>query len=219
MVPMLRGNIPPGEFEQRVGCVRPATHRLAFYRLLMQRNVRHILQQLFPATRRAIVSLGAKPWESVTERFEQAHSLTHWDPNELGASFPSFVAGLAAIGELPPHAEEVADFEWLCFVVTYSADESEIGLDSRLHVREYEHDIPSFVLDSDLTKPEAGTTPVLIFRSPTDHRAHYRRPLVTDLAAIAGRLRGEPSRAFTPEALADADRRLVDLGVLPPRRP
>jgi hypothetical protein len=217
VVPMLRGETSSAEFEARVGSSRSGSRRVSFYRTLMRRNVRLLLGALYPHTRRAALGESPELWSNLVDRFDASHPASHWDVNEFGRPFPDFLGELARAGEVPACLEELADYEWICFAVGVEPDENVrgLGLDRTLYVREYDHDVPSFVKKEETGLPRAGSSVVIVYRSPEDKRARFLRPTPVELCVIARRQGTEPPDTLSREALAAAEQKLVSLGVIP----
>ncbi len=101
IVPFLRGEIDEAELEKRLGPSASGSRRLAFYRVLMQRDVALILRQLFPATRALISRVKPGLWVSWVEEYTRAHPAHHYEPNQFGAHFPDFVSERRESAERP----------------------------------------------------------------------------------------------------------------------
>lgn len=217
VVPMLRGDIDVAQFEARMGPSRSGAKRVGFYRTLMQRNVRLLLAALYPQTRRAALGEAPALWSELVDRFDASHPASSWNVNEYGRPFPDFLGELARAGELPAYLEEVADYEWICFAVGVEPDENVrgLGLDRTLYVREYDHDIPTFVKKEEPGRPRPGSSVVMVYRSPEDKRARFLRPTPLELCVLARRQGSEPPDTLSRDALAAAEQKLVALGVIP----
>jgi hypothetical protein len=183
----------------------------------MGRNVRLILGALFPQTRLAALAESQQLWSDLVDRFDSKHPASHWDVNEYGRPFPDFLGGLARTGAVPDFLEEVADYEWICFAVGVESDEGVrgIGINRTLYVREYDHDVPSFVKSAKQGRPTPGSCIVVVYRSPEDQRARFLRPSAAELCFIAARQSSATPDTLSPEALASAEQRLIALGVIP----
>jgi hypothetical protein len=220
----LSGNIDVSELQQRVGESPSGSTRLQFYRVLVRRNVYSILRKLHPATLNAANRIRPGLWNDIVEAFVQAAPPAHFDPNQFGEGLSAFLAQRRERDpELPSYLEEIADYQWLFYwvgVAPFTPTRSDVGVERTLFVRQYDHDVPSFVRqirsNPEAPLPERRLTTLLVYRDPPTQRAKLFHPTALGLMALA-RLDGKnmTSDQVTSAMLDGAEQELRQHGVIP----
>jgi len=180
-VQSLYGKDPPAEAE-----------RLRIYGRFCRRHRQEALESVFAYCRDAILATaggqsGEEYWDDLVERYFVAHPMHHFEINQNGVYFPSFLKELVDSEELPPFLGELADFEWWEWVTdTLPEDPADAALDAgplRLHslveLRPYHYDFINW-LNDDRQEPTPAEQDcvVLFFRN---RNLQGRRDLATPL--------------------------------------
>lgn len=204
--------------------------RLTYYRTLVERNLAHILGQLYPATFFHL----AVDSRAFSLRYAEAHPARHFEPNSFGRAFPGFLEELAERDEVSGSAVEIADYEWLRYSVGVAhevSDEAEgdgrpaVARAPRPRVRailrEYDHDVPSFVRafhrDASTARLAPRRTYVLVHQARGTKRSVSFTPTGPELLLLA-RLQGvDGARALRTSSREEEDAaaaRLIEADII-----
>jgi hypothetical protein len=207
IVPMLLGEREATAVERDLGSSPSGTGALAFYAVLARRDCTSVLERLFVATRALASHVRPTLWNELVDEYVRTHRSTHWEPNRFAAAFPDFVGRWRGEGlPLPGVLEEVADFEYARFAITFS----EPGVPV---LRQYEHDVRALVRDPSTAMPPQRPTVLALYCDAQGRGASCELGMA-DIAALA-RLRGRPVSLPVEQALVEAaERRLRALGVV-----
>ena len=190
-----------------------------------------VLETHFDECRGALVaSHGAHTWSRLVERYFEEHPPRSLPMPRNAGAFPRFLAGCVAQGELPAWLAEIADLEWLEWLVTSAPNEAgetdehgPLRVTPTLETRVYRHDLIGW-LDGDGPRALGGPPPVpsvaVVWRDRAlvAQRASFGRLEHAVLAVLAaGRI--DVEAALLSEDLAPAEVRaavvdLRELGVL-----
>src|SRR5262245_61618954 len=138
MLPFLMGELTPGDVTALLGQCPSGEERLALYQTLIRRERAGVLRSLFPATRRLAKRVAPGAWEELEREHLARYRSTCWEPNRVGESFPGLVEESSVENPELAVLAEVADHEWIRFLVTLDG-----GGD--VHFRAYDHDVARYV--------------------------------------------------------------------------
>lgn len=221
----------PGALERALGPSPSGSVNLAFYPVLVRRNVGKILLEVYPGLRALIEREHDGLWRALVEDFWRERPPRGWDPNlHFAAGFPAFVGRRR---EHDPRVtelhEELADFHWAEFLVWAAPDElpqggGVDGVDHRLFVRQYSRRVPelarALVEDPGAPIPAQQPTPTLIYRDPASLRVRVLYPTVTALVVLSGRRKGARAEqlvsaipGLSVALLEQVERELLEHGV------
>lgn len=210
--------------EARIGPSPSGTARLGFYAELVRRQRAQLLDALFPGVARAANAHRRGLWGALADGYTSAHPPRHWEPNAFGAHLADYLEALALReAAVPRYLAEIADLEYLEWLVTVAPRTSEVPLgDETMHVRRYEHDVVAylehaFVGCGPARPPREAPTTIVVCRTRTTDERFLLRVSAAALAAIARRAGEVVPAGAPPEAWIDAaERELVGWGVLAP---
>ncbi|NVB37287.1 putative DNA-binding domain-containing protein [Pseudenhygromyxa sp. WMMC2535] len=236
--PFLFGERSVAELEASIGSSASGTDALDFYRVLVERNTKKILGELFSPVRELCERLHPGLWPELVADYARSHRGAARDPNWFGEHFSAFLAARREQRpEQSPLLEELADYVFCRFAASTAPDafgpDDPEGFERRLFVRLYTAGIPELLVAL-RKRPEAPTSAlplaprpstVLIFRV---HRVdgesfgaaagmRWHRPDLAQLAALARRQGLElppPMAALDAAQLERGLAALVKLGVL-----
>lgn len=224
---LLSGETDVATFQAALGESPSGVRRVAFYRVLIRRNMDKILREGCPALCARITHLRAGLWTELVDDFSDAHPATARNPNTFAAPFSDYLAQRRQSDpRIEPLWEEIADYYWLRFSAHVASDELPAGtlpdgLDHRVFVRQYSCKIPEYAQalteDPATPPPERAPTPTLIYRHSRTLRVTAFYPTVYGLAALARR-RGDDPRRLVPQLdvsqLDAVEAQLAEHGVL-----
>lgn len=212
MGPFLRGEIPIGEVERRLGPLPCAQADLAFYAELVAFDQRRILAEMFPAAHHWIEQLGGD-WTALVSAFLTDHPPAGWSVPHVGEGFADWIAERSPREPwLPPGIEAVVDLAWTRFRVRTAPDGPSV------EVRHYPIDavgVTRALLRREAL-PVGSPTTLVVFRHVETHDVHHVSASLETIAVLVAE-RGEqlppPLDRVTAEALAGERRKLVARGV------
>lgn len=220
MTQFLDGRAPLGEVLDGLGASPSGTHRFEFYRDLMAANRQRILRHLYPATSAWLKAAG-EAWPALCAAYGAEHRSEHWDLNQEGAAFPTFLQA-----RFPDDAvHELADLEWTSFELAVHPtrfDPAKDATNPATEVRMYTHRVDKYRA-ADGGPLEAEPVTLLLYRHPETDQVHRFQPSRDGLVAFAV-ARGELAAADAAAAGIDADaletaqahlRRVGLLGMVP----
>jgi hypothetical protein len=148
MKPLLRGEISAEEVQTRLGASDSGTEALAFYRVLVQRNMFKAMREIFPSLPPLVERDRPGAWAELVAAFLCDHPPTHFDPNHIGEPFAAWLQARRAGDPAQPELfEELADFHWIQWLAATSPEPHDDGFDRVLFVRLYRHPIPKIIAD------------------------------------------------------------------------
>lgn len=108
-----------------------------------------VLETHFPECRRAVISLvGDEAWKALAEDFFQAHPPSRVPMHRNAGPFVAFLQSRSASSDLPLWLVEIADLEWMEWLVTSAVDDPEDAHDDgplrvtpTLQKQVYRHDL------------------------------------------------------------------------------
>jgi len=226
MAPMLERKAPAKAVVETLGPTPSALTDLGFYATLVERNHFKILSDMFPELLALVQRELPERWPALVRSYRDAHPAVHWDPNRFAAGFSDFLRGLRDAGDIPhPIYEELADLGYIRQVV-YSGNGSDANTyEGRIAVRQYTHPASDFFFklreDPSAPIPQPRPQVVFVYRHVRDDSLHHFLPTAAGLAALARR-RGIDElpamfSSLSEAQIAEADRSLVEWGVLAPR--
>jgi uncharacterized protein len=124
------------------------------------------LEKLYPLTQQ---QAGTAQWEKLVEGFTATGPARHFELNQLGESFPSFVADVTVGWELPAFLPALSRFEWADWAV-YASEEPMPGRVERLTVNPtltvLQHPFRLCAFVREQGSPEEGSEVALLWRHP-----------------------------------------------------
>ena len=226
MAPMLERRSSPQAVIDALGPTPSGADNLGFYATLVERNHFKILADVYPSLRSLVLRELPGLWPKLVRDYRDAHPADHWDPNRFAAHFSDFLRSMREAGTIPhPIFEELADLAYVRQVVFSGNGSDPSAFEGRVIVRQYSHPTSDyfFQLEDDPAAPLPPARPqvVFVYRHLRDDSLHHFLPTVAGLGALALRqgITELPAMfsALTPAQLDDADRALVEWGVLAPR--
>ncbi len=225
MRPYLQGARDLAQTRERLGPSPSGDHDFAFYRVLAERNVFRIMNDLYAPLRGLIIREQPGTWTPLVREYVAAHPPSGRHPNGLGEHFSEFLEQRRQRHpEQPDLYEELADYCWVRHAVYSAPDEPGDGFERRLYVRQYSVRIHDYAAalerDPQHPRPEPQPTVLLIYRHARTLETRLFLPSAAGLVALArrqGEPVPEPLRAIPAEHVDVADAQLVDHGVLMPR--
>ncbi len=215
MEPFLRGRITAEEVERKLGPSASGAERLALYPRLVRAQHTGAVRRLFPALHRALEAHRTGLWAKIVDAYVAEHTDGRWNPSWFGEAMAEFlVAYREHEPDLPPFAEQLADFHWLDFVLT--ADPRDLAVD--VEVRHYTHDVPSYVRGRLEGVPEEKAVTILAYRPADGRRMEVISATPAVLVALA-RAREEAVPELSALGIRERDvdkarRRLRRLGIV-----
>ena len=205
---------------RRFGAGGSSDDAILFYREMVRRQRRGILDGFFAAARLACKRAQGGRWERLAERYIREHPPRAWNPNAWAVELPLHAARLAP--DLA--ADETALLDYAC--VRYRAMHASHGpvprLDADVFVRLYPCDVTPYSERAEVGEapppPARRATPLLVTRSRTTGRMVVYRAAAATLLALEEALLGGVGGASDPR-VEDERARLVELGVLPAALP
>ena len=200
---------------------------LSFYAWLVKHDQQRILGELYPSCRRWIERT-AIDWADLTEAFVTAHRPAGWSVPHLGERFPDWLLGQLDVDDrLPRGIEAVADLAWTRFVSRNAPPTDDLGIDQRVHIRQYSVDVVAVeraLADEAPLDPHLTPATILVYRHASGTGV---RTLGVNLATVAVLVSAADPDAPLQGALAEIDgealaaerRRLRKAGVLPAKEP
>ncbi len=94
--------------------------RVAIYGDFVRNHVRSTLEKLYPLVRGAV---GPERWDELVRAYDGTRPARHFEMNQLGEGFPTFLADVAVARGLPEFVPALARFEWADWAV-YASEES-----------------------------------------------------------------------------------------------
>jgi hypothetical protein len=187
--------------------------RLAIYGEFCRTHKFEALDSTFEDTRAAVLRLRGLPaWESLVEAYFQAHPMRHYELNQNGEAFPSFLANQ----DLPAWLAELADVEWWCWRTRTTPDDTVEGntylrIAPTVELRPYRHDMVSW-LDAEERgeAPRALDVLVVFWREPETLAGRRENAEPDELAVLQAVHRG----LAIPPALDETAADLREAGIL-----
>jgi hypothetical protein len=164
--------------------------RVALYGQFVRFHVRETLEKLYPIVQ---ASVGPERWERLVEGFNATRPARHFEMNQLGESFPAFVADVAVAQGLPEFIPPLARFEWADWAV-YSSQEQvperveRLTVNPTLTVLQHPFQLCAYVRAKEKSSaPAVGDEIALLWRHPQQlntwfMQAHDRALLVMKMA-------------------------------------
>ncbi|MGQ0505701.1 MAG: HvfC/BufC family peptide modification chaperone [Myxococcaceae bacterium] len=147
--------------------------RMAIYGGFVFDHVADTLLKLYPMTREALGS----DWDTLATRYYATRPARHFEMNQLGEGFPSFLADSQVADFIVP----LARFEWADFAVfahptTIPASVMQLTANPTLMSLESPFRLCPFVRagTSRPARPEAGQELALLWRHPAEDRTYFR---------------------------------------------
>ncbi len=226
MAPMLEGTQPASSVIEALGPTPSGAENLGFYATLVERNHFKILADVGGPLRDLLEREVPGWWARLVRGFRAAHPATHWDPNLFAAGFSDYIRAQRDDGApLHPIFEELADLAYVRQrAFSCNAFDGD-GYEQRVFVRQYMHPASDYMFELNdepsTPLPEARPQVVIVYQHATDLSLHHFSPNAAGLAAIALRqgITQLPAMfgALTDEAIAAADRALIEHGVVLPK--
>jgi hypothetical protein len=224
MPPMLLGRTSVEETLDELGSSPSGPQSVEYYRVLVERNWRKYMREIFPFCHKLLVRDDPKLWETLVADYFEAHPPRTRHANELGADFSEYLQlrrteGLA----ISPVLEELAEYHMCEVRCMLCPDGVGDGFERRLFVRQFSFPIPAVIstvrADPGAALPEPETITLILYRDLETLETRQVSPTPFGLVALARR-QGLP----IPEALQgrvdivdQAERELVELRVLTPQ--
>lgn len=190
-----------------------ATGRVQIYGRFVDGHVRTTLEKLYPVVREV---LGEERWSELARGYDALRPATHFEMNQLGAAFPSFLADRAQGEGLPAFLPALARFEWLDFEVYASPERLPAQVERLMPnpttaVLQHDFRLVPWVRAKPQRppSPEEGAETVLMWRHPQTLRTTYlaadERALLVLKMAIEGLLPSEVAAAsgLSVQAISD----------------
>ena len=203
MAPYLRGESSVEAVNTVLGASPSGSTRVDFYRQLMSANFQRVLSHLFPAVQTTLSD--PSRWTQLCGEYRLEHPSIHWDLNQFGASFSTFLSGKPALLDRHPALDQLAEYEFLFFEISRSTvhfDPAADGVNATTVIRQYTHQVPQCARAArggPAAALEAAPMTVLVYRHPEDLRVRYLQPDMPMLLAYAC-LIGEANTATCAEA-------------------
>lgn len=185
--------------------------RVAIYGAFVDGHVEEILDKLYPHSRAA----SGDAWPKLVRGYRRTRPARHFEMNQLGSSFPAFVANVAHSLSLPPFLPALARFEWTDWEVYASEQEvpvsvSEPAVNPTLVALEHGWKLCPWISSADRpAAPEAGNEMALLWRHPRKLRTMFvaadERALLVLKVALE-RIPLERAAAESALALAEVER-------------
>lgn len=150
--------------------------RLAVYGRFVDGHVQGTLEKLFPLTRSV---MSAEQWARIVRAYYETAPAQHFEINQLGASFGSFLADRTEAEGVAAFVPAVAKFEWADFEVYASEEEipSQVrALTANPTLTVLQHPfrlVPWMRSNPRPAAPEQGDETVLMWRHPKTHLTTY----------------------------------------------
>lgn len=222
LLDLVEGRLEPAAFASRFGGGGSPPEALAFYREMVRRQRRLILDGFYAATRRISGRLAVGRWDDVASRFVRERPPRHPNPSLWALTFDTF---LEETGELDaPVLRELVDFARARYRVLHVPHAPHVRLDHDVLVRLYDHDVEGITraVDrndgvDDVALTVVPKRPLVITRSRTTGHLIVRTATLATLVALQPP--PEPGAPLPPglsaEVLREEEARLVRAGILP----
>lgn len=183
--------------------------RVALYGKFVRFHVREALEKLYALTR---VSVGSERWEQLVEGYTARRPARHFEINQLGDAFPSFVADVAGAQGLPEFAPALARFEWADWAVYASLEQvpervERLTVNPTLTVLQHPFRLCAYVrAKGEGPAPAAGDEMAFLWRHPQQLKTFFMpatdRALLVVKMAVDGLSPGDVAAAT---GVAEAD--------------
>jgi hypothetical protein len=207
----------------------PSPDGLAYYAWLVKFDQQRILGEMFPSCKRWLERLGVA-WDQVAWAFCAEHPPAGWSVPHLGERFPDWLLAQSQgdPARYPVGIEAIADLTWTRFLARNAPDGEGLGMDQRVHVRQYRVDavaVERAVFDGKPIEPRGDTPPwkptaMVVYRHASGLGV---RTLPASLATIVVLVTEATPDAELPGVLATVPAadvakeraRLVEVGCIP----
>lgn len=183
--------------------------RVALYGKFVRFHVRETLEKLYALT---WASVGPERWEQLVEGYTARRPAWHFELNQLGDAFPSFVADVAVAQGLPEFAPALARFEWADWTVYASLEQipervERLTVNPTLTVLQHPFQICAYVRAKGAgPAPAAGDEMAFLWRHPHQLKTWFMpatdRALLVVKMAVDGLSPGDVAAAT---GVAEAD--------------